>query len=71
MPGLKATANYLRGTDVDSEWERDLRVDYKAQSGYLKDLGISLRHASLRSEVAGQRDIDEVRAILSYSFVLR
>ena len=41
------------------------------QSGYLKDLGISLRHASLRSEVAGQRDVDEVRAILSYSFVLR
>ena len=77
MPGLKATANYLRGTDVDSavagadsEWERDLRVDYKVQSGYLKDLGISLRHARLRSEVAGQRDIDEVRAILSYSFVL-
>ena len=78
VPGLKATASYLRGTDADSavagadsEWERDLRVDYKVQSGYLKDLGISLRHASLRSEVAGQRDIDEVRAILSYSFVLR
>lgn len=78
VPGLKATASYLRGTDVDSavagadsEWERDLRVDYKVQSGYLKDLGISLRHASLRSEVAGQRDVDEVRAILSYSFVLR
>lgn len=43
----------------------------KVQSGYLKDLGISLRHASLRSEVTGQRDVDEVRAILSYSFVLR
>ena len=78
VPGLKATASYLRGTDVDSavagadsEWERDLRVDYKVQSGYLKDLGISLRHASLRSEVTGQRDVDEVRAILSYSFVLR
>jgi len=78
VPGLKATASYLRGTDVDSavagadsEWERDLRVDYKVQSGYLKDLGISLRHASLRSAVPGQRDVDEVRAILSYSFVLR
>lgn len=78
LPGLKTTAAYLRGTDVDSavagadsEWERDLRVDYKVQSGYLKDLGISLRHASLRSNVVGQRDIDEVRAILSYRFVLR
>lgn len=77
IPGLAASAVYLRGTDVDtadrgadSEWERNLRLDYKLQSGPLKDLGLSLRHASLRSDVTGQRDMDELRVVLSYSFTL-
>lgn len=77
IPGLKTTATYLYGTDVDAavsgkdkEWERDVRVDYTVQNGPLKNLAISLRHASLRSGVATQRDIDEARVIVSYNIVL-
>jgi len=77
VPGLKATATYLRGDDVDtavrgadSEWERDLRVDYRVQDGWFKGVDLSLRHASLRSDVVGQRDQDELRAIASYTFTL-
>ncbi|MFA5678581.1 MAG: OprD family porin [Pseudomonas sp.] len=77
IPGLKATATYLRGDDVDTavagadhEWERDLRVDYRVQDGWLKNLDLSLRHASLRSDVVNQRDQDELRAIVSYTFTL-
>ncbi|WOD12371.1 OprD family porin [Pseudomonas sp. NyZ704] len=77
VPGLKTTVTYLRGTDVDAaasgkdeEWERDVRVDYTVQSGPLKNLGLSLRHASLRSSVVNQRDIDETRFIVSYSIAL-
>lgn len=75
LPGLKTSATYLRGKDIDTppgvrdtEWERDLRVDYTIQDGFLKDVGFSLRHASLRSDV--QRDRDEVRAIVNYTFTL-
>lgn len=77
IPGLRANATYLRGSNVntnvsgaDNEWERDLRIDYSIQSGPLKNLGLSVRHASLRSNVVGQRDQDEVRAIISYNLVL-
>src|SRR5690606_33682556 len=40
VPGLSFTAKYLRGSDIDTvsggdkEWERDLRLDYKVQSGF-------------------------------------
>lgn len=78
VPGLRASGKYLRGDNVrgaasgkDKEWERDLRVDYTLQDGPLKNLGVSLRHASLRSSVAGQRDIDEGRVYLTYNFKLR
>lgn len=55
---------------ADSEWERDLRVDYRVQDGWFKGVDLSLRHASLRSDVVGQRDQDELRAIASYTFTL-
>lgn len=78
VPGLRASGKYLRGNNVrgaesgrDNEWERDLRVDYTLQDGPLKNLGFSLRHASLRSNIASQRDIDETRVYLTYSFKLR
>lgn len=80
VPGLSFTAKYLRGSDFDvatrengtrpgdKEWERDLRLDYKVQSGFLKDLGLSLRHASLRSDAT--KDQDQLRVYLTYNFVL-
>ncbi len=80
VPGLKFSAKYLRGSDFDTnpgerddEWERNLRLDYTVQQGFLKDLGVSLRHASLRSGAAddnGGRDQDQVRVYLTYNFVL-
>jgi len=48
-----------------------LRLDYVVQSGPLKGLGIAWANASLRSDVASQRDIDENRLILLYSISLR
>ena len=77
VPGLSFTAKYLRGSDVDaepgngdSEWERNLRLDYVVQKGMFKDLGVSVRHASLRSDVAGERDQDQLRVYLTYNFAL-
>lgn len=75
VPGLSFTAKYLRGSDFDTaadtgdkEWERDLRLDYTVQNGFLKDMGVSLRHASLRSDATS--DQDQVRVYLTYNFVL-
>ncbi|WP_348529782.1 OprD family porin, partial [Pseudomonas sp. BN417] len=74
VPGLKAQATYLRGSNIETqgddqgEWERDLRLDYVLQSGPLKGLGVSWRNASLRSDAV--RDQDENRLILSYTLTL-
>ncbi|MBT8767724.1 OprD family porin [Metapseudomonas boanensis] len=74
VPGLKATATYLKGSQIETqgsdqdEWERDLRVDYVLQGGPLKGLGASWRNASLRSDAV--RDQDENRLILSYTLTL-
>ncbi len=77
ISGLKAVATYLYSTDVDTavsgkdkEWERDVRVDYTVQEGPLKNLGLTLRHASLRSSVTNQEDRDQTRFIVSYSIPL-
>ncbi|WP_415760716.1 OprD family outer membrane porin [Pseudomonas sp. LT1P18] len=43
-----------------------LALSRNVQQGPLKDLSIALRHASLRSEVSTQRDIDNYRVIISY-----
>lgn len=75
VPGLKFTGKYLRGSDFDTlpgvgdkEWERNLRLDYTVQQGFLKDLGVSVRHASLRSDI--DRAQDQLRVYLTYNFVL-
>ncbi|MFC0667165.1 OprD family outer membrane porin [Azotobacter chroococcum] len=79
IPGLSARVIYNKAwlidvagrSRTDREWERDLRLDYVVQSGPLKGLGIAWANASLRSDVASQRDIDENRLILLYSISLR
>ncbi|MDT4837325.1 Porin-like protein NicP [compost metagenome] len=74
VPGLKATATYLKGTNIETqgddqgEWERDFRLDYVLQGGPLKGLGFSWRNAALRSDAV--RDQDENRLILSYTLTL-
>lgn len=74
VPGLKAVATYLKGSNIDTaagsqgEWERDFRLDYTLQDGPLKGLGLSWRNAALRSDVT--RDQDENRLIVSYTLTL-
>ncbi|PTS86629.1 outer membrane porin, OprD family [Pseudomonas sp. HMWF032] len=75
VPGLKATATYLSGDNIDAvggdrkEWERDFRLDYVLQEGALKGLGFSWRNASLRGNTTAT-DADENRLIVSYSLPL-
>ncbi|SFM37297.1 OprD family porin [Halopseudomonas yangmingensis] len=76
IPGLKALARYIRGSNIDmgaagrgKEWERDLDVTYAFQTGPLKNLSIQWRNAMVRSDAI--RDIDENRLILNYKIALR
>ncbi|MBC3464878.1 OprD family porin [Pseudomonas sp. RW10S2] len=74
VPGLTANAIYLKGTNVNSagsdrsEWERDFSLAYVVQEGTFKGLGLQWRNASLRTDVANQRDQDENRLIVSYTY---
>lgn len=75
IPGLKATVAYLKGTGIkvrnssdQSEWERDLTIDYVIQSGTFKGLGVTLRNGVFRTEAG--RDIDQNRLILNYTLPL-
>ena len=82
VPGLTAGMVYLRGDNVDtyarrvqtsngaSEWERDLTVAYVVPEGPLKNVGFMWKNASWRTDIAGQRDQDENRLIVSYSIPL-
>ena len=83
VPGLTAGAVYLRGDNIDtynsknvqtsngsSEWERDITVAYVIQEGTLKNLGFMWKNAMWRNDIAGQRDQDENRLIVSYSIPL-
>lgn len=74
VPGLTFNTIYLKGTNVNStgsdrsEWERDLSLQYVVQEGTFKGLGFQWRNAALRSDVVGQRDQDENRLIVSYTY---
>ncbi|SDR86655.1 outer membrane porin, OprD family [Halopseudomonas xinjiangensis] len=77
MPGLKFSGAYLSGRGIRSpqggdsgEWERDLRLDFQPDDGPLRNLTLTLRHASLRSNLADQPDIDEARVVISYTLEL-
>jgi len=76
VPGLKASAAYLRGEDIkatngvgkdQTEWERDLRVDYVIQTGALKGFGTTLRHGTYRGDtnISAQ---DQTRVIFNYTY---
>ncbi|MGO2711880.1 MAG: OprD family porin [Pseudomonas helleri] len=83
VPGLTAGAVYLRGNNIDTynaskvqtndgatEWERDITVAYVVQEGALKNLGFMWKNAMWRNTIAGQRNQDENRVIVSYSIPL-
>jgi hypothetical protein len=74
VPGLTSSVIYLKGDNIAaagydrSEWERDFSVGYVVQTGTLKGLGLTWKNAMLRSDAAGQRDQDENRLIISYTY---
>jgi hypothetical protein len=75
VPGLKASIVYLKGTDIkvqngsdQSEWERDMTLDYVVQSGTFKNVGFSLRNGQSNTDAG--RDVDQSRFIINYSIPL-
>ncbi|MDE1168336.1 MAG: OprD family porin [Pseudomonas sp.] len=77
VPGLKASVAYLHGDDIKatsgtgsdaSEWERDMRIDYVVQTGYLKGFGTSLRQGTYRTNATGASDTDQTRLIFNYTY---
>lgn len=75
IPGLKAALMYLDGRGIktaagadQTEWERDLSIDYVIQSGTLKGMGFGWRNGQSHSEAS--RDADQNRLIISYTLPL-
>ena len=60
----------MQTSNGSSEWERDITVAYVIQEGALKNLGLTWKNAMWRNDIAGQRDQDENRLIVSYSIPL-
>ncbi|MCQ4310299.1 OprD family porin [Pseudomonas stutzeri] len=76
IPGLSLMTRYVTGDNVNvvdrsgegKEWERDTDIAYVVQSGPLKNLGLKVRNATVRSNFGS--DLDETRLILSYTMAL-
>ncbi|AHF69166.1 MULTISPECIES: OprD family porin [Pseudomonas] len=75
IPGLTFMSRYVSGDNVrvsgnntGKEWERNTDIGYVIQSGTLKNVGIKLRNATVRSNFGN--DLDETRLILSYTVAL-
>ncbi|WP_137805195.1 OprD family porin [Pseudomonas sp. G(2018)] len=75
VPGLKASIVYLKGTGIktqdagdQSEWERDMTLDYVIQSGTFKNVGFSLRNGQSNTDAG--RDVDQSRFIVNYAIPL-
>jgi hypothetical protein len=77
VPGLKASMAYLRGDDIKdaklrgvdhSEWERDVRLDYVIQTGYLKGFGTTLSNGSYRGDGTAIASQDQTRLIFNYTY---
>lgn len=75
IPGLTFMSRYVQGDNAlvaghntGKEWERDTDIGYVIQSGSLKNLGLKVRNATVRSNFGN--DLDETRLILSYTLAL-
>ncbi|WP_420231840.1 OprD family porin [Pseudomonas sp. ABY48] len=75
IPGLTFMSRYVQGDNAlvggrntGKEWERDTDIGYVIQSGSLKNLGVKLRNATVRSNFSN--DLDETRLIVSYTLAL-
>lgn len=77
VPGLTFMTRYLSGSNIDlgsdrpegKEWERNTDLAYVIQSGPLKNLGVKVRNASVRTRHFGS-SLDENRLIFSYTLPL-
>ncbi|MNL62554.1 Porin-like protein NicP precursor [compost metagenome] len=58
----------VAGGNSGKEWERNTDVGYVVQSGSLKNLGVKVRNATVRSNFGN--DLDETRLILSYTLAI-
>ena len=62
VPGLRSSVTYIHGSHIrtvgrdNSEWERDLRLDYVIPTGTLKGLGFTWRSAVLRGNDTADKD---------------
>lgn len=75
VPGLTFMTRYVSGDNVlvagsnsGKEWERNTDIGYVVQSGALKNVGLKVRNATVRSTFGN--DLDETRLILSYTLAL-
>ncbi|WP_421552448.1 OprD family outer membrane porin [Pseudomonas yamanorum] len=74
VAGLKTSVTYIHGSHIrtagrdNTEWERDVRVDYVIPAGAFKGLGFMWRGAVLRGNDSA--DKDEARLMVSYSIPL-
>lgn len=75
LPGLSTGVSYVKGTNIkntrneaQSEWERDITMDYLVQTGLLKGLKVSWRNGTLRGNAT--TDQDQKRLIVGYSIPL-
>jgi len=75
IPGLTFMSRYVNGdnarvagSNTGKEWERDTDIGYVIQSGSLKNVGVKLRNATVRSNFGN--DLDETRLIVSYTLAL-
>jgi hypothetical protein len=75
IPGLTFMSRYVNGdnalisgSNTGKEWERDTDVGYVIQSGSLKNVGVKIRNATVRSNFGN--DLDETRLIVSYTLPL-
>ena len=75
VPGLSLMTRYVSGDNVNlaaggegEEWERDTDIAYIVQNGPLKNFGMKVRNATVRSNFGS--DINETRLILSYTLAL-
>lgn len=75
LPGLTFMSRYVQGdnalvagSNTGKEWERNTDIGYVIQTGSLKNLGLKVRNATVRSNFGN--DLDETRLILSYTLAL-
>lgn len=77
VPGLVASATYLKGTNIrmatgsdEKEWERDIALSYVVQSGTFKGVGFSWRNGMLRSGLPSEYAQDQNRVAINYTLTL-